>query len=55
MSVHDRYLDALEASGLIVREQQHKCCDHIYDSYCPCCMSECEAWGVMTNEGEVNA
>jgi hypothetical protein len=31
-------------------ETKHACCDHIYDSYCPCCMEECEAWGDMTNE-----
>lgn len=55
MCLHARYLDSLIESGLIKQDPQHSCCDHIYDSYCPCCMNECEAWGIMTNEGEVNA
>jgi hypothetical protein len=31
---------------------QHDCCDHIYDSYCHCCMEECEAWENITEEQE---
>lgn len=23
-------------------KKKHECCDHIYESYCPCCIGDCE-------------
>lgn len=32
----------------------HECCkDHNFDSYCACCMGECEAWGIAAEEMEM--
>jgi len=36
---HHVHREIDEAHGY---EHIHECCDHIYDSYCDCCIGECE-------------